>query len=111
MKINFLTLAFCLCMVSAALVHVAFAQIDRPFTASPFADYDLLSQYAAQEQPSRLGVVSDQQPTNQPLAKSWTGQATTATSGPGGSSPDGVNGIFLYLEGVPGGSTVESHKD
>jgi type VI protein secretion system component Hcp len=32
------------------------------------------------------------------------------TMGPGGSS-EGVNGIFLSLEGVPGESAIEAHRN
>ena len=119
MKINFLALAFGLCiLVSVALVNGALAQGDGPFTASPFADYDLLSQNAIQEQPPGFEVATDQQPPYQPVLEfgkeqAAIGQTATGqtTAGPGGASSEGVNGIFLYLEGVPGDSTVESHKD
>ena len=119
MKINFLALAFGFCiLVSVALFNGALAQGDSPFTASPFADYDLLSQNAIQEQPPGFEVVSDQQPPYQPVLEfgkeqAAIGQTATGqtTAGPGGASSEGVNGIFLYLEGVPGDSTVESHKD
>ncbi len=124
MKTNFLALAFGFCiLVSVALVNGALAQGDGPFTASPFADYDLLSQNAIQEQPPGFEVASDQQPPYQPVLEFGKEQAATGqtaigqtatgqtTAGPGGSSSEGVNGIFLYLEGVPGDSTVESHRD
>jgi type VI secretion system secreted protein Hcp len=129
MKINLLALAFCFCiLVFAALVQGVLAQGDGQFTISPFADYDLLSQRAIQEQPPGFEVVSDQQVSDQQppyrpalefgkeQAAIWqtaTGQTATGqtTSGPGGASSEGVNGIFLYLEGVPGESTDKSHKD
>lgn len=124
MKPNLLALAFCFCiLVFAALVNGVLAQGDGQFTISPFADYDLLSQRAIQEQPPGFEVVSDQQasdqqPPYQPVLEfgkeqAAIGQTATGqtTAGPGGASSEGINGIFLYLEGVPGDSTVESHKD
>jgi hypothetical protein len=62
--------------------------------------------------------VSDQQPPYQPVLEfgkeqAVIGQTATGqtTAGPGGASSEGVNGIFLYLEGVSGESTVDSHRD